>query len=725
MVVFIGIFGIVLFLFLHTKGKYYGNTTTMKPPSTRREEDRVVYAGVPPPGWNLQIPRQADDSLEPLIDPPIAVKDPYGWLRDESRSKAEVLNHLRLENEYTTSQTRHLEPLIETLYSEMVSYLQETSHSFPSPRKEYYYYRRTIADLPYRLHCRAPKPPISSSYRNNMKGLLMYLRKHISEWNGSPDTPILPDEEVYINENDLAQNYDHFDIGSLQISPSEQFVAYTVDTTGNEQYHLFIQRIEDQNIVYKSDSLIIGATILWGNDDDTLFYLKLDDSQRTYQVYKRNLDLTKMTNNDETKNTSDEDEEILLYEELDVLYWVGIEKTTDDKYLLIVAEASESTETRYIDLIEPVHDVKILSKRRPDVIYEVDHLRGTWWILSNVGGSPYIELWTTNVGIESDNWTRVMDPSSGKPILDGIPIESLKVFQNHIVIEGREGGNKELWLLQIDMQSAKVVKCDQIRFDGEPAHTVSLSPSLQEHDTSSIVVEYESLITPLQYIHVSLEEPQSTEERVLLLETNTPGYEKNSYACDRIQVKSRDGHTNIPVSLVYLQSTMDRAESQKSNVPIHLYAYGAYGVSIDSSFRFTRLPLLERGVIFAIAHVRGGGELGRPWYEDGKFLKKQHTFEDFVDVARYFVNEKQWTTPDLLSCEGRSAGGLTIGACKIRFFTSMFLVFGTSLLVLCSHAFYAGDKNVLLNSLMQQSTNLLNFSKQPYWESHLLMLSVQ
>lgn len=166
----------------------------------------------------------------------------------------------------------------------------------------------------------------------------------------------------------------------------------------------------------------------------------------------------------------------------------------------------------------------------------------------------------------------------------------------------------------------------------------------------------------MEYQLVDLREPANSHKRIVVMKTPIPGYHKDDYACDRIYVTSRDGKTQIPVSLVYLKSTMGKAKSKDSFVPIHLYAYGAYGVNIEDQFSLSRLTLLNRGMIYAIAHVRGGGEMGREWYESGKFLTKKNTFNDLIDVGRHFVKDKKWTTRDLLSCEGRSAGGLTIGA---------------------------------------------------------------
>jgi oligopeptidase B len=197
--------------------------------------------------------------------------------------------------------------------------------------------------------------------------------------------------------------------------------------------------------------------------------------------------------------------------------------------------------------------------------------------------------------------------------------------------------------------------------DNPAAHSVKyIASGNGAFKTSTIIVGYQSLVTPLQHVVMDL---SKAEQRTILRELPVPGYDKNLYGCQRVRVLSRDGVTYIPVSLVYRQTTLEQAETLGTHVPIHLYAYGAYGIPVDDEFSSTRLPLLDRGVIYAIAHVRGGGALGRPWYEDGKLLHKKHTFDDFVDVARHYMEDgKDWTNPDLLSCEGRSAGGLTMGA---------------------------------------------------------------
>jgi oligopeptidase B len=294
------------------------------------------------------------------------------------------------------------------------------------------------------------------------------------------------------------------------------------------------------------------------------------------------------------------------------------------------------------------------------VLYSVEHFKNTWWMISNADNSANFQLWTSPVG--GHDWTRVLDPETEQPLLDGIAIEDLSIFARHAVVQGREDGIPRLWVLTVggdDDGYSNVLDWQRLEWTEEPAHYVELSRGNGEFNTTTIIVEYQSLVTPLQQIEVNLHQP---EQRTVLHEVPVPGYQKELYGCKRIQLPSRDGTAQIPVSLVYGRSTLEQAESKGKHVPIHLYGYGAYGVSVEDTFSSSRIPLLDRGMIYAIAHVRGGGELGRPWYQDGKLLNKQHTFDDFVDVARFLQEKKEWTNSELLSCEGRSAGGLTIGA---------------------------------------------------------------
>jgi oligopeptidase B len=621
------------------------NTSKKQPPVARRDPNQVVWAGVAPPGWNLEVPRQSETSTEPLMDPPVAVPDPYGWMRDETREDKEVLGYLQQENDYTQAWTQHLEPVRESIYNELLSYLQETDYSLPRPHGNYVYYSRTFQGKSYEVLCRAPAPPGDNSLTIS--------------WDGSADTPIVPEEHVYLDVNTLAEDQEYCSMGDTETSPSERLLAYSVDFTGDEIYELCVQDIQTGETIFEDEELEICDDLVWGNDDQTLFYLKMDDEQRPYQLYRKQLNV-------DGDGEEQEQKDQLLFEEPDVLFWVGIWKSLDGQYLLVETSSAETSEIHFLDLYDSDATLQCIAKRRPKTLYEVTHRKGTWWIASNVGGTPNLQLLVAPAKANcEEEWTLVLNPDNQDPLFDGsyeCALEEITAFSNHVVVEGRQGGIPRIWVLALDPKDpGQVIKSERLEFP-EAAHDVGLGAHY-EFDVDKIVVGYTSLITPTQGLEIPLNDPSSS-SRTVLKERAVPGYNKNLYGCERTTVKSRDGAADIPVSLVYRKDVMERAKNGEP-VHTHLYAYGAYGSSEEAEFMSTIVPLLNRGMIYVVAHVRGGGEMGRQWYEEpngGKYLCKKNTFNDFIDVGRWLVDDRKYTTPDLLSCEGRSAGGMTVGA---------------------------------------------------------------
>merc|ERR1711935_637607 len=303
-------------------------------------------------------------------------------------------------------------------------------------------------------------------------------------------------------------------------------------------------------------------------------------------------------------------------------------------------------------------DMQCIAPRRNKVLYDVEHGHGQWYIWTNVGGTPNMKLMVTEAKADcSENWELVKD-SAGISIFDGSfekALESVTVLNSHVVVEGRQEGIPRVWIYN---PASKQLQ--RLEFD-EPAHDVGLGAHY-EFETDKIAIGYDSLVTPPQTMEISLVAP--ADDRTVLKEKRVPGYDKEVYGCDRRTVLSRDGATEIPISVVYRKDVMGKAKAGEK-VPIHLYGYGSYGSCCEADFDSTRLPLLERGMIYVIAHIRGGGEMGRQWYEEpngAKYLCKKNTFNDFVDVAKYLIHDRKITTSEQLSCEGRSAGGLLIGA---------------------------------------------------------------
>lgn len=606
---------------------------TVTPPVPRRDEDRVIYAGVAPEGWDKKMPRQSNDSTEKLLDPAVPMPDPYGWLRDDKREDKDILEHLKAENEYSQSVTSHLKGLQENLYNEFLSSIQETDYTTPRPRGNYWYYTRTFKGSSYSAYCRAPKTTDTYSI----------------DWDGTKDAPIILGEENYLDVNVLAKDKSYCSVGRVKTSPSKKLIAYSVDYSGDEKYELHVKDLETgEDVALKEigeDKLLEIDGVTFGKDDDVLYYMTMDEQHRPFRLYQRK------------GWKSDKPTDILLKEDLDDLFWCGLYKSLDEKFVFFESASKETSEVWYLSTEdeETVTEMKCVAPRRNKVLYEVEHGHGMWWIWTNVDQTPNMKLMTAPAEPDSaNNWELVKD-ANGVPVFDGSlskALDSVTVLNTHVVIQGREGGIPRVWFYNIASKNIK-----RLEFD-ETAYDVGLLSHF-EADTKSVAVSYDSMVTPPSSIDISLDDDT---QRTVLKSKVVPGYDKEFYGCDRLEVLSRDGKTQIPVSVVYRKETMEKVNAGE-RVPVHLYGYGSYGACIEADFRSTRLPLLNRGMIYVIAHIRGGGEMGRQWYEEpegGKYLCKKNTFNDFVDVGKWLVDK--WTTPEVFSCEGRSAGGLLIGA---------------------------------------------------------------
>lgn len=480
---------------------------SISPPNARREEDRVILAGAAPPNWPADVPRQSEYSEHKLLDPPVPIPDPYGWMRDDKRTNQEVLDHLKAENEYSEKMTGHLEKLRKTLYDEMLSSIKETDYTLPRPKGNFFHYSRTFEGKSYASHCRAPRKSDSQDLPEIV-------------WDGTAESPVLPGEEVKLDVNELAEGKDYCAVGSVTQSPSENLLAYTVDFKGDEQCELYVKNLDTGAMVDHDPSLKMYGRVLWGNDDETIFYLKLDDTLRPFQVYRRTIG-------------SDQDDE-LLYEEKDEMYWTGISKSLDSKYLFIETSSTETSEIWFLDLESKDAKIQCVSKRRFKVLYDVDHRNGQWWITSNVEETPNMRLFTSPAKANCETeWALVSDPASstGEPLFDGgyeRALHGVSTFSNHVVAEGREGGMPRVWLLsmgQTGEESNKIKSFLPLKFE-EEAYDAGLSGHF-EFDISKIVVAYDSLITPLQHLEISLDDPEGP--RKVLKDKDVPGYEKDLY----------------------------------------------------------------------------------------------------------------------------------------------------------------------------------------------------
>jgi len=647
--------------------------TAPSPPVARRDEEGFVLAGKLSPDdigyWadpnqkTKPLIRQSIGSTEALLDPPVKIADPYGWMRDDGRTDPEVLEHLKQENEYTEKINSHLGGLRGELYEEMVAAIKETDHTVPTPKDDgFFYYSRTFVGKSYRSYCRAP-------IAENEDWVAA-----VASWDGSADSPVLAGEVTYLDVNLLAEGQKYCSVGMSAVSPpnadgTSEFVAYTVDFSGNELTSLYVKNIATGEIIDHDPDLECSGSIRWGADETTLFYVKKDEAKRSNRVYRRTIGSSGEVDNDDE----------LLYREDDELFSAGIGKSMDGRYIFVSSWSKETSEFHFLDLDDPDAPLECVARRRPKVLYRVSHRSGSWCITTNVGGTPNMRLMVSDaVANSEERWKDVVLAEGGgdestpaTTLFDGgyeRSIDGITNFRSHSVATGREGGLPRVWILSYEGEdSSSVTGFVRLEFD-EETYDVGLG-SNYDPNADSVVVAYDSLVTPLSYIGVPLANPTDPGARTVLKEKEVPGYDKSEYGCKRIAVPSRDGSTDIPVSLLYRTDVMDKVSGEGATVPTHLYGYGSYGACVEDSFRATRRALLDRGMVYAIAHVRGGGEMGRQWYEEpngAKYLCKKNTFHDFVDVARYLTTTEgeraQITTPDQLSCEGRSAGGLLIGA---------------------------------------------------------------
>ena len=514
--------------------------------------------------------------------------------------------------------TSHLDALRGKLYDEMIASIQETDYTNPGNKKgKYWYYNRTTKGESYTIYCRAP-------YQGEGDGQKI-------DWDGTKEMPILPGEEVYLNVNTLAKDKSYCSVSSATVSESQKLLAYAVDFTGDEIYSLYVKNLETGEIVDNDASIECYGRVVWGSDENTIFYVKMDDAQRPYQVYRRLLDGSK------------EDE--LLFQQDDDLFWTSASKTSDDKYLLIETSSSETSEVYYIDLKsgDVTSEMKCIAKRRTKVLYDVDHYNGYWVITSNVDETPNMRLMVCKVDEDESHWKDVTMLEDGKEVklFDGgyeRALDGVDVFEKYLVASGRYGGIPRVWVLEMEEGEFGVKQSTQLTFE-EDAYDVAVSVNYN-YDSEKLVLYYASQTEPPQSLEVSMSDPNNADGRRVLKQKNVPGFVKADYACERITVTSRDGKTEIPVSMVYRRDVLEQHVSSGKTVPVHLTGYGSYGACSEADFSATRLPLLNRGMVYVVAHVRGGAEMGRQWYEEpngAKYLCKENTFNDFCDIARWLI----------------------------------------------------------------------------------------
>jgi oligopeptidase B len=433
----------------------------------------------------------------------------------------------------------------------------------------------------------------------------------------SLDTP----EQILLDENELAGGHDYFSVGNFEVSPNERLVAYSVDTEGDETYVTHIRDLSTGGDL--PDALENSYyTLAWANDNRTLFFVTLDHAKRPYQVWRHELG-----------QPSSE----LVFEETDERFEIEIYKSRDARYIFIESESKATSEVRFISADSPRQPFKAVWPRRQDILYEVEAGEDDLYILTN-DGAPEFRL--LKVSAHDTRQQSVMEVLPARP---GVTLEGIDVFRDFLAIYERDHG-----LPRIRIQSLVTGDVHYVQFE-EPAYTLGIAPNFV-FESQRLRFTYSSLVVPSSVFEYDVQ----TRRQELLKQTPVIGYDATQYSSERIFVTARDG-AMVPVSLVYRKGFTANGES-----PLLLYGYGSYGLRSDPAFRSERVSLLDRGFVFALAHIRGGADLGRGWYDSGKLLGKKNTFTDFIDCAEHLI-QRNYTSPVRLVAQGGSAGGMLMG----------------------------------------------------------------
>ena len=540
-----------------------------------------------------------------------ARNDEYYWLRDDKREDLGVLAYLEAENAYVDKVMAPLKPLENKLYDEIVARIKQDDGSVPYRERGFWYYSRFETGQDYPIHARR-----KDADGANAQTMLAASQK--------PDA----DEQVLLDVNALAKGKDYYNVGDWEITQDNGTLAYAEDTNGRRQYTIRFKNLATGE-TYPDQIKGVSPNLVWADDNRTLFYVENDpETLLTVRVKSHVLG---------TPASQDR----LVYEEQDDSFYMGISRTRDEKFICIGVSSTVSDELRCAPAADP-REFTVLAPRERDVEYDADHFDGRWVIRTNAADekgtpSPNFKIVTA----PSDSTSR-RDWKDWIAHRDDVFIEGFELFDGYTAIAERSDALERIRLLKKDGE--EYVKAD------EPAYSMGLDVN-PEPDTPWLRYSYTSMTTPATTYELNV----ATGERRLLKQQPVIGYDASKYATERVWATARDG-TRIPVSLVY-----KKGFEKNGKAPLLQYAYGSYGASMDPGFSLTNVSLLDRGMIYAIAHIRGGQEMGRKWYDDGKLFKKKNTFTDFIDVTDFLMKEG-YAAKDRIAAYGGSAGGLLMGA---------------------------------------------------------------
>ncbi len=563
------------------------------------------------------------------LHPPVARKDPkqtqlhghtltddYAWLRD--KQSPEVIAYLEAENAYTAAVMEPAAPFIDRLYAEMLSHVQQTDVSVPYRKKDFFYYSRIVEGQQYPLYCRIPAP---------------------AELNALPPLPPpngFPNEEILLDVNTLAEGQAFMSIGAFSISDDGHWLAYTTDNTGFRQYTLYLKDLRINTTTTAPTPVIAErvGSVVWAADNCTLLYTVEDEeTKRQYQLYRH------------VVGGAAPNADVLVYEEPDERFNVGVGRTRDGAYLLLESASHTTSEQWFLPASAPAANFQLIEPRHDNIEYYADHREGLFYIRVNDTGRNFRLVTTPVATCGKEHWMEIL------PHRADVMLEDFDLFRDFYVACERVQGLPRLRVFALTASDMTGRRSPQEIAFPEPAYRAAPDINL-EFDAKTYRYNYQSLITPSSVYQYDVATATST----LLKQMEIPGgFDRSLYASERIFATSADG-AQVPISLVYRVDRFQRGAN-----PLYVYGYGSYGYSLPIGFSSNRLSLLDRGIVLAYAHIRGGGEMGKPWHDAGRMMHKQNTFSDFIAATEHLLAQG-YGAVGKVAIEGGSAGGLLMGA---------------------------------------------------------------
>jgi len=518
------------------------------------------------------------------------VIDNYFWLRE--KANPDTVKYLEAENAYTAAMTKEIQPFADALYSEMLGRIKQTDLSVPTRRGDYLYYSRTEEGKQYPINCR---------------------RK------GSMEAP----EEVLLDPNELAKTHKFVGVGNFQVSDDQSMLAYTVDFTGFRQYGLQVKDLRSGQTFPDTTERV--TSVEWAADNKTLFLTTEDAvTKRSDKLWRHTLGSANFEP---------------LYDEKDELYDIFLGKTRDKKYLMLLIEAKDTSESRYLRADRPQDHFAVFLPREKKHRYYVDHREGLFYIRTNKHGRNFEIVTAPESDPAPKNWKTFLAHR------DNVRLQGLDLFRDFAVSVEKSDALTHLRVYHFVGKNWTEMSFPEPVYQASPGGT-------PDFESKTYRYSYTSFITPGSLFDYDVASGKST---LLKRQDVLGGYDPSQYASERLWATARDG-VRVPISIVY-----KKGFERNGKAPLFLYAYGSYGFGTPATFSSNRLSLLDRGMAYAIAHIRGGDEMGEQWREDGMLMKKKNTFNDFIDCAENLIAQK-WTSKDGLVIEGGSAGGLLMGA---------------------------------------------------------------